>query len=501
MAQVTEVAKIRRNVLSEIARLTYEGTLQEKFDDISQTVVVEEGVRYRCCIHKERAVLKERIKLALSQPLDIEMKVAVKQALAGETFDIPIVNVMPEACDSCPIDKFIVTDACRNCVAHNCINSCPKKAIMVVQNRAYIDKTKCVECGMCKRSCHYGAILEISRPCERACDVQAIHAGHDRKAVIDVKKCVNCGACKIACPFGAISDRSMIVQVIQKMKTAKVIALLAPAFIGQFGLKLRTGQVIEAVKQLGFDEVYEASFGADIVAVEEANEFIATKAERAFMTTSCCPAFADMVVKHLPEMADQVSTTVSPMVATGKVIKNKAPEAIVVFIGPCIAKKGEGLRNKAYIDYVLTFEEVAAMMVGKGINVAEVQDSEYTSMGSRDGNAFAKAGGVMQAVLDTVNAIAPEFTVAAQRAEGLENCKISLLQMKAGKIAANFFEGMACLGGCVGGPATLTDLRVTSKLVENYAGASLVKVSPDNEQAMDERNKEINFHHPHHSEQ
>ena len=497
MAKVTGIAKIRRNVLSEIARLTYEGKLQAEIKHIPETVVTEDGVRYRCCVHKERAVLKERIKLILSQSFDIDLKVAAKQALAGKMCDMPIINVMPEACDSCPIDKFIVTDACRNCVAHNCINSCPKSAIMVVQNRAYIDKTKCVECGMCKRSCHYGAILEISRPCERSCEVKAIHAGNDRKATIDKAKCVNCGACKIACPFGAISDRSMIVQVIQKMKTDKVIAMLAPAFIGQFGLKIRAGQVIEAIKQLGFTEVYEASYGADIVAVEESTEFIATQDQRSFMTTSCCPAFVDLVVKHLPTMAGNVSTTVSPMVATGKVIKQQDPAAIVVFIGPCIAKKGEGVRNKEYIDYVLTFDELAAMMVGKGIDIAEVQDSEYTSMASHDGNAFAKAGGVVQAVIGAINVIAPEITVTAQRADGLENCKISLLQINAGKVAANFFEGMACSGGCVGGPATLTDLRVTSKLLENYAVASLAKVAPDNEQAMNERKKAITFHHTH----
>ena len=497
MAQVTEVGKIRRRVLAEIAKMTYEETLKEKISDILETVVTEQGPRYRCCVHKERAVVKERIKLALSQPLELSLEEAATKALAGEMFGLPVVNVLPEACDRCPIDKFIVTDACRNCVAHNCINSCPKSAIMVVQDRAYIDKTKCVECGMCKRSCHYGAILEISRPCERSCDVKAIHAGNDRKATIDDTKCVSCGACKIACPFGAIADRSMIVQVIEKMKTHKVIAMVAPAFIGQFGLKLTTGQVIEAIKQLGFAEVYEASFGADIVAVEEANEFIETKDERSFMTNSCCPAFADMVEKHLPAMADRVSTTVSPMVATGKVIKRKDPEAVVVFIGPCIAKKGEGLRNKEVIDYVLTFEEVAAMMVGKGINVAEVTASEYASMGSRDGNSFAKAGGVMQAVLDTVQTIAPEAVVKAHRAEGLGNCKIALLQMKAGKIDANFFEGMACTGGCVGGPATLTDVRVTSKFVENYAATALAKVAPENEPAMDERKKALSFHHHH----
>ncbi|MDU2066358.1 MAG: 4Fe-4S dicluster domain-containing protein [Sporomusaceae bacterium] len=497
MAQVTEVGKIRRKVFAEIAKLTYEGTLSEKVDEIIQTVVTEDGPRYRCCVHKERAVLADRIKIALSQPQDVDLHEAAKHALAGEMADLPIVNVMPEACDGCPIDKFIVTDACRNCVAHNCINSCPKNAIMVVQNRAYIDKTKCVECGMCKRSCQYGAIIEISRPCERACDIKAIKAGHDRKAVIDSEKCVSCGACKIACPFGAISDRSMIVQVIEKMKTHKVVAMLAPAFIGQFGPKVRTGQVIEAMKQLGFAEVYEASFGADIVAIEETKEFLAVKDEQPFLTTSCCPAFAGMVKKHMPDIASNVSTTVSPMVATGRVIKHAEPDTMVVFMGPCIAKKGEGLANSEYIDFVLTFEEAAAMMVGKGINVAEMTDSEYVSMASRDGNVFARAGGVMQAVLGTVGELAPETEVKGQRSEGLGECKMTLLKMKTGKLEANFFEGMACLGGCVGGPGTLADLRVTTKLVDNYAATSPLKVSPENQKAVDEIEKSISFHHHH----
>ncbi len=296
MSQVTEVVKIRRKVLTEIARMTFDGSLKDNISDILNTVVTEEGPRYRCCVHKERAVLKDRINMALSQPISSNIQEAAQRALNGEIADLPIVNVLPEACDRCPIDKFLVTDACRNCLAHQCIASCPKKAIMVVQNRAYIDKTKCVECGMCKKSCSYGAIIEISRPCERACDLKAITAGADRRAVIDYSKCVECGACKIACPFGAISDRSTIVQLIRDFKVKRVYAILAPAFIGQFGLKVRPSQVIHALKQIGFYDVREVAFGADIVTVQEVKEFAGSvPASRKFMTTSCCPAFIVMI--------------------------------------------------------------------------------------------------------------------------------------------------------------------------------------------------------------
>ena len=284
MAQVTEVTKIRRKVLSELARFAYDGTLKENINSIVYSVVTEDGPRYRCCVHKERAVLKDRINLALSQPIFTPLEEAAQNALEGNRADTPVITIMPEACDQCPIDKFLVTDACRNCMAHNCIASCPRKAIMVVQNRAYIDKTKCVECGLCKQSCQYGAIIEISRPCERACDLGAIKADQKRKAAIDYQKCVQCGSCKVNCPFGAISDQSAIVQVIQEIKSnKKVYAMLAPAFIGQFGPKVNPGQVMNALKQLGFDEVQEVSFGADIVTIEETKEFIETvPKERAF---------------------------------------------------------------------------------------------------------------------------------------------------------------------------------------------------------------------------
>lgn len=499
VSQVTEVIKLRRKVLVEIARLAFSGDLGVNVGSILNTVVTEDGPRYRCCIHKERAVLNERIKLALSQASGLELVEAAQNALNGSVTDMPIVHVMPIACDACPIDKFLVTNACRNCLAHNCINSCPKKAIMVVQNRAYIDKNRCVECGLCKKSCSYGAIIEVNRPCEGACDIGAIKAGSDRRAIIDYDKCVQCGGCKTACPFGAITDRSVIVQLIQQLKSdKKVHAMLAPSFIGQFGAKVKPSQVVSALKQLGFYDVCEASFGADIVTLEETREFVTSvPEEKAFMTTSCCPAFVGMVEKHLPEISPNVSSTVSPMVASGKLIKENDEKAIVTFIGPCIAKKAEGTKYPDIIDYVITFEELMCMMVGAGINIAEIGEGEYVTSASTDGNAFAKAGGVVQAVLDTAAVLAPDAEIKTHRCEGLGNCKTALLQMKSGKIDANFFEGMACEGGCVGGPGVLTNSKVTSKLVENFASAAKMATAVENDSA----NEEIKKHHHWHRNQ
>lgn len=496
MAQVTEVVKLQRKVLAEVARLAFNNSLADNVEQILYTVVTEDGPRYRCCVHKERAVLRNRINMALSQPITADIQESANKALQGEMVEGPIIAVLPEACDRCPIDKFMVTDACRNCLAHHCIASCPKKAIAVVQNRAYIDKTTCVECGMCKKSCPYGAIIEISRPCERACDLEAITAAADRRASIDYSKCAQCAACKVACPFGAISDRSFVIQVINALKLGKrVYAVLAPAYIGQFGLKVRPGQVVNALLEVGFHAVREVAFGADITIIEETKEFIETvPSERTYMTTSCCPAFVEMVEKHLPECVDHVSSTFSPMAAAGAAIKQEDPEAVVVFIGPCVAKKVEAQKLDGIIDYVMTFEELGSMLVGAGINVTEMKETVFENKASRDGHSFAKAGGVMQSVINAAAAWAPDHPMQTSRCEGLGNCKNMLAKIAKGELDANFFEGMACVGGCVGGPGTLNDYRVTTKLVENHAASAKIAIAPENKTAIETIEKGSHWH-------
>ena len=297
--ELTAVAQLRRMVLEHLARYTWEDRLKESVYDILQEVR-EDTPRYRCCVYKERAVLKNRIDMALGQTCDQNIIEASKKTLRNDIDkSLPVIDVLPAACDQCPIEAYFVTDACRHCITHKCMNNCPKKAISIIQDRAFIDRTKCVECGRCKQVCPYGAIIEIHRPCVRACALGAVTIGEDRKAKIDHEMCVECGACRAACPFGAIDERSSIVPVIMNIKTgSQVIAMVAPSIVGQFGLKVKPDQIYTALKKAGFAEVVEVAVGADIVSVEEAEEYIEKVPEKQpYMTSSCCPAFVKIVKK------------------------------------------------------------------------------------------------------------------------------------------------------------------------------------------------------------
>lgn len=499
MSHVTEIVKLRRKVLTELSRLAFAGKLGNEIDKVLNTVVTEEGPRYRCCVYKERAVLKERIKVALSQPFNIDLATAAKRAINQEISDeVPLIQVMSIACDQCPIDKFFISNACRNCLAHNCISDCPKDAIMVVQNRAYIDKNKCVECGMCKKSCPYGAVIEVSRPCESACGLGAIKAGSDRRAVIDYDKCVECGGCKVACPFGAIVDQSFVIQIIAALKSGKrVHALIAPAFIGQFGVKTAPEQVFSALRRIGFATVSEVTLGADITTYEETKEFMDKVPDKQkFLTTSCCPSFVNMVEKHVPKAQDKISSTVSPMIAAGRAVKAADPESITVFIGPCIAKKGEAKRWSGAIDYVATFEEIACMLIGADINLDDVatDNNEFQQIGSVTASQFAYSGGVAGSVAKELEYQGFPVGVKVHKSSGLKQCRAALLMLEAGRIDSNFFEGMACEGGCIAGPGVLANPKVTGKLVENYAAKAKYEAAGANDKMIETVEKYHNWH-------
>lgn len=496
MSQATEVVKLRRKVMVEIARLAYQGELKEKIKSLLTTIVTEKGPRYRCCVHKERAVLEERIKVALHQSIDRTLTEAAERAVRGKKDTLPNVQVMPIACDECPIDKYFVTNACRNCVAHSCMNACPKQAITVVENQAYIDKTKCVECGLCKKACQYSAIIEMNRPCENACAVGAITTDEQRKSVIDYDKCVECGKCKNACPFGAISDQTSIVQVLSDIRRKKrVYALLAPAFVGQFGMMVKTGQIFNALKKIGFHDVCEVSYAADITTIEESKEFFETvPSERPFMTTSCCPSFTALIEKHMPQIKPYVSSTASPMISMGRAIKTDDPDAVTVFVGPCIAKKREARDFPGAIDHVLTFEEVTCLLVGCGFNVMEAEDMEFASAGSRTGNLFGHAGGVALSVKELAADLGKADELRVEQRDGLMNCKVGLLQLKAGKLDANLFEGMACEGGCIAGPGTLSNPKIADKALTKFADQSSYQIANQNEAVTERLSKGGHWH-------
>jgi len=477
---LSEVTKIKRLLYTRLARLAWQDQLVAGIEDVPDQILAENQISYRCCEHKERAILRERIRLVLGIPVKEVSRHATLSQMAElalqPSFRRPAtVEMISVACDRCPIDRYVVTDACRNCVAHYCQNACAKGAITIVHNRAYIDRSRCIECGRCAASCSYHAILQITRPCEHACAVGAINSDEQGTARIDARKCVSCGACISACPFGSISDYTQIVSVIQMLKQSQkpVYALIAPAFVGQFGPKVSPDQLKGGLLALGFSVVTEVAQGAEIVARAEAGEYLARRAAGdEAMTTSCCPAFVGLIRQHYPEQAGLISHTPSPMEQLAAAVKQTDSESFVVFIGPCIAKKAEAA-SSAHVDAVLTFEEIASMLVARDINLAAVAEPVPLADAGSLGRGFAKSGGVANAVLQCL----PEGIESPQviRANGLTEAVAACDALRAGTFGANLLEGMACPGGCVAGPGTLINPIAAEKLLDRFCRAEPVQ--------------------------
>ena len=437
----TRVQELKDEVLTAVARLAWEERLEgRELLDVPEQIIPGPEAQMRCCIYKERAIVTSRVKLAMG----------------GDRANPCVVEVLPIACDECPVTEISVGPSCRGCIAHRCVEVCPKGAISIVNRRSVIDHSKCILCGKCIAACPYGAIVKNMRPCEKNCPAKAISMGENRKANIDPEKCVSCGECVVQCPFGAIMDKSYIADAIQMLLGAQkwgyhVYAALAPSFIGQF--EGTVGQMVTALKQIGFHDVAEVALGADMTAREEAAEF---EEKGGPMTTSCCPAFVSFVERHMPEHAHLVSHTPSPMVMLGKHLKEKDPRAKVIFVGPCVAKKQEFRLGKTQgaIDLVLTFEELYAMLAAKNIELAELEETPLDEA-SGYGRAFAAGGGVAAAVGQALKERGSEAEARCMACSGLEECRMAILKMSKGLIPENFLEGMACSGGCVQGPAVI----------------------------------------------
>lgn len=391
-------------------------------------------------------------------------------------------QVVPSACASCEDNKYEVSDMCKGCLAHPCAEVCPKHAISMVNGHSYIDQEKCVHCGKCKSVCPYDAISKKERPCSRACGVKAIGSDEFGRAKIDNEKCVSCGMCMVSCPFGAISDKSQIYQLARSLKEGnEIIAEIAPAFVGQFG-SMEPKDVHAALETLGFSEVYEVALGADIGAVSEARHYAEKVAtgELPFLLTSCCPSWSMLAKKYFPTMIDNISQELTPMVATARSIKQEHPDAKVVFIGPCAAKKLEASRRsvRSDVDFVITFEELVGMFDAKGIDMGEKENAHSMHDATAAGRGYAVAGGVAGAIEECLKAYYPDVTPKIIHAEGLAECKKTLALAKAGKINGCLIEGMGCPGGCIAGAGTNLPLNKAAAKVNWFKSVSSKQLPP-----------------------
>lgn len=437
------IVEVKHEVLYHVAQHAYAGDLEEKREQIPYDIIPGPQANFRCCIYKEREIVRQRI------------RVTEGRSPIQDKENRNIVQVVESACEGCPINRYVVTDNCQRCMSRKCQQACKFNAISMQKEKAVIDTQLCKECGKCYQACPYNAIADLMRPCKRSCPVDAIKMDENKVVVVDEDKCIHCGQCIKNCPFGAIMDRSFMVSVINLINEGlPVYAMIAPAGEGQFG-NFSMADLRDAVKQLGFADMYEVALAADMVADSEAREWLEAYGEGKKMTTSCCPAFVTMIDKHFPQLKEHVSTTVSPMAAMARYIRAKHPGAITVFIGPCIAKKHEVLESltQENADYALTYEELDAMLRAR--NVTMQSSDAVLQQGSIYGKKFSASGGVTAAVVKTFQEMNVSADVNVAQCNGAAECKKALLMMKVGKLPEDFIEGMVCEGGCVNGPGSI----------------------------------------------
>ena len=463
----TKVQYLKYKVLREVAREAWDDTLLDNLLDIPKKIVPGNTPTMRCCVYKERAILGDRVKLAMG----------------GDKENPNVIEVIETACDECPMGGYEVTNSCRGCLAHRCEDVCPRGAISFDhQHVAHIDKSKCVDCGACAKVCPYTAIINRKRPCENACKIKAIYMNENKAAAINNDKCIACGACVYQCPFGAIMDKSYILDVIDIIKKSennkkyKVYAVVAPSISSQFRYA-KLGQVITGLKELGFHTVIEAALGADMVAWNESGEL----AEKGFLTSSCCPAFVDYIEKFFPDLKDFVSHNLSPMATIAKYIKEHEEPCKIIFIGPCTAKKAEVQKEsvRPYVDVAMTFEELQALFDSRDIDITQLSEGVLDNA-SYFGRIFARCGGLADAVAEGLKERGVEdFQLKPVSCDGIEACRTALMKKSKNLLDANFIEGMACIGGCIGGAGCLTHGEKNKTEVDKYGKEAYEKTITD----------------------
>lgn len=453
---------IRRQLVRKVVRLFNEGSLVEGIDRIPIEMSPREiPAQRRCCIYKERAVVRYKLMPILGLGIDEEqdeltpLSEFAQMAMDRKETSKKVLTVVDEACTSCVKVSYVVTNICRGCVASPCIMNCPKNAIRFnASGNAEIKSDKCVNCGLCKEACPYHAIVYVPVPCEEVCPVNAISKNEQGIEYIDESKCIYCGRCQNACPFGSIFEISNLVDVLKSIKQGQeTVALVAPALFGQYDV--HPAKVMKAIEKIGFSKVVEVARGAEITTRNEAQELVHRLGEGApFMTTSCCPSYVELTRKHIDGLQPYVSETRSPMHYAAEMVKTQNPEAKTVFIGPCIAKRKEGIDNE-FVDFVLSFSELDTILEAMEINPADCEDLILEKIDS-EARGFALSGGVIAAV----NAQDLKIDVKTLSVDGLNKKSINLLKaFSKGKAPAQFIEVMACEGGCIAGPVSHLNLQ------------------------------------------
>lgn len=467
MAFTNNVMIVRHKLMARLVDLWNRQRFTEDIDRLPIELSPRRGRPLgRCCIYKERAVYKYKmfplLGFDMSDEVDeltplseyarrvLEHKRAIKEN---------ILCVIDEACSSCIQVNYEITNLCRGCVARSCHVNCPKDAIRFKKNgQAMIDHDTCISCGKCYQNCPYHAIVYIPVPCEEACPVKAISKNGNNVEHIDESKCIYCGKCLNACPFGAIFEISQVFDVLESIREGeKVVALPAPSVLGQFDAPAEA--VYGALRKIGFTDIIEVAQGAMETVSHEAAELKEKLGEgQGFMTTSCCPSYIELVEKHLPVMKKFVSTTGSPMHYAARIARQRYPDAKIVFIGPCVAKRKEARRD-GEVDYVMTFEELASIFEGFNIDFKDVQEYQVGSSSVREAHGFARTGGVAEAISSYLGDEAGEIRMMQVADLNKKNIATLRAAACAGRCQAGFIEVMACEGGCISGPSAHNDSK------------------------------------------
>ena len=468
-------------IKNEILERIVEAFFSEDFENNARLIPYDmrpkgSDVPYRCCIYKERAILKERVKAGLGFALeeDDETKLLstfAKEAIERKEPDTDPLTVLDAACVGCVPSRIYVTDLCQGCVVRPCQTACKFGAISMVDGKSKIDGSKCKNCKMCMRACPYNAIVKLAVPCEDACPVGAIHKDENNITRIDFDRCITCGKCVAACPFGAVNEKSQLVDIMKNIKAPdkKLVAMIAPSIAGQFGCSIY--KLKSAIKKAGFDEVIEVAQGADITTINEAKEFEERMEEGApFMTTSCCAGYNNLTATSLPEIQEFKSTTGTPLFYTAQIVREQYPDAISVFVSPCVAKRKEGMNNED-VDYVMNYQELSALIKGRKINIEECEEEKFDKESSKQARNFGVTGGVADAVCSVLK---DKESAKPYVIDGLTKDSIKELKKFAKDKSCpdcNLIEVMCCEGGCIGGNAVIKSQRDAKKqlktLLEN----------------------------------